>query len=277
MSKLRTSIKNLFPTALWRPLSEVRYAVQRAAQYPAAYLHPWRRDSIARLAALKDTHRGERCFIIGNGPSLKNTDISRLRHEFTFGMNRIYLAFDDWGFQTSCLVCVNSLVIEQVFQDFQRLQMPKFFSWRSRRLLYPTGSPDEFTHFLFTTYTGPQFTRDAARRMWEGATVTNVCLQLAFHMGFSQAILIGVDHSFAATGKPNATIVSQGDDQSHFDPKYFGKGFRWQLPDLDTSEQGYWLARQAYEAAGRQVVDATVGGLLQVFPKVAFDSLFKPE
>jgi hypothetical protein len=274
MTNWRTQIKNIFPPALWKPISDTRYALQRAAQVPSAYLHPWRRDSIKRLAALKDIHKGERCFIIGNGPSLKNTDVSRLQGEFTFGMNRIYLAFEDWGFPTNFLVCVNSLVIEQVYQDFQGLKMPKFFSWRSRQLLYPHGTPDEWTHFLFTTYTGPRFSPDATGRMWEGATVTNVCLQLAFHMGFTQAILIGVDHSFAAKGKPNTMVVSQGDDQSHFDPKYFGKGFRWQLPDLDTSEQGYWLVRQAYEAAGRQVVDATIGGQLQVFPKIAYESLF---
>jgi hypothetical protein len=274
MTNWRTTIKNFFPPSLWQPISETRYALQRAVQYPAAYLHPWRRASIARLQALKDTHKGKRCFIIGNGPSLKNTDVSLLKDEYTFGMNRIYLAFPDWGFQTSYLVCVNSLVIEQVYQDFQALKMPKFFSWRSRHLLYPEGAPDDWTHFLFTTYTGPRFSPDAVGRLWEGATVTNVCLQLAFHMGFSQAILIGVDHSFAAKGKPNTTVVSQGDDQSHFDPKYFGKGFRWQLPDLDTSEQGYWLARQAYETEGRQVVDATIGGQLEVFPKVDYGSLF---
>jgi hypothetical protein len=223
---------------------------------------------------MKDKHLGERCFIIGNGPSLRRTDVSKLKDEVTFGMNRIYLAFEEWGFQTNFLVCINSLVIEQVYQDFQGLGIPKFFSWRSRKSLYPTGGPDIHTHFLFTTYTGPKFARDATTRMWEGATVTYACLQLAFHMGFEQAILIGVDHSFAAKGRPNTTVESQGDDQSHFDPNYFGKGFRWQLPDLDTSEQGYWLARQAYESSGRQVLDATIDGKLQVFPKVNYDSLF---
>jgi hypothetical protein len=274
MTSTRQKIKKLFPPAIWKPISDTRYAAQRWVQYPAAYLHPWRRESMARLAALKDIHRGERCVIIGNGPSLKNTDVSKLKNEFTFGMNRIYLAFDEWGFKTDFLVCVNSLVIEQVYQDFQKLEIPKFFSWRSRDLLYPSGIPDDNTHFLFTTYTGMKFAPDVIGRMWEGATVTFACLQLAFHMGFEKAILIGVDHTFAAKGTPNKTVVSQGDDLSHFDPKYFGKGFRWQLPDLDTSEQGYWLARQAFEAAGRQVVDATVDGQLQIFPKVDYDSLF---
>jgi hypothetical protein len=274
MTNTRQKIKNIFPPAIWKPLSEARYALGRAAQYPAASWHPWRRASIRRLAALKDKYRGQRCFIIGNGPSLRQTDVSKLKNEYTFGMNRVYLAFEEWGFATSFLVCVNSMVIEQVHEDFQRLQMPKFFSWRSRKLLYPSGQPDAHTHFLFTTYTGPKFAPDVTGRMWEGATVTFACLQLAFHMGFEQAILIGVDHTFVAKGKPNTTVVSGGDDQSHFDPRYFGKGFRWQLPDLDTSERGYWLARQAYESAGREVLDATVGGQLQVFPKVEYDSLF---
>jgi hypothetical protein len=54
----------------------------------------------------------------------------------------------------------------------------------------------------------------------------------------------------------------------------FGKGFRWQLPDLETSEIAYGMARSAFEADGRKVVDATVGGKLTVFPKVDYNSLF---
>jgi len=274
MTSTRQIIKGLFPSSVWKPISDARYALGRAAQWPAATFHPWRRESIRRLAALKDRYRGERCFVIGNGPSLRETDVSNLKNEYTLGMNRIYLAFDDWGFQTSFLVSVNDLVVEQCVDDFLTLKMPRFFSWRSRKF-FPQLPIDQLPTFLHTSYTGPGFTTDARRRIWEGATVTNVCLQLAFHMGFEEVILIGVDHSFAAKGKPNATVVSEGDDQSHFDPRYFGKGFRWQLPDLDTSEQGYWMARQAFEAAGRSVVDATIGGHLQVFPKVDYNSLFQ--
>ena len=69
-------------------------------------------------------------------------------------------------------------------------------------------------------------------------------------------------------------MVSQGDDPNHFNPQYFGKGFRWQLPDLETSEIAYRMAKQAFEADGREVLDATVGGKLQVFRKVDFDEYF---
>jgi hypothetical protein len=87
-----------------------------------------------------------------------------------------------------------------------------------------------------------------------GDTVT-YALQLAFHMGFKQVILIGVDHHFTTQGKPNTTIESKGEDPDHFAGNYFGKGFRWQLPDLETSERSYRMAGQAFAEAGREVLD----------------------
>ncbi|NPA31536.1 MAG: DUF115 domain-containing protein [Chloroflexi bacterium] len=251
-------VRAAYLKALWLP------------QWPAATFHPWRRASIRRLAALKDRYRGQRAFILGNGPSLRRTPVHLLRDEFTFGLNRVYLAFPEWGFRTRFLVAVNDLVIEQCAADLRALDMPKFVTWRARRWL----PLDPHTTFLFTTYMDPTFATDARGRLWEGATVTYVALQLAFHMGFDPVILVGVDHSFKTQGPANQTVVSQGDDPNHFLPHYFGRGFRWQLPDLETSEYAYRLAREAYERAGRQVLDATIGGQLQVFPKVAFENLF---
>lgn len=244
--------------------------LRRLPELPDAYLHPWRRESRRKLAALKDTHKGERCFVIGNGPSLKNTDLSKLSNDFTIGMNRIFLAADELGFSPDILVCVNDLVVEQSVEEFNNLKMPKFFSWRARKWL----NMDSYTHFLYTTYTSPCFATNVSGRVWEGATVTNVCLQLAYHLGFSEVILIGVDHSFATKGTPNTTIESQGDDPNHFSAAYFGKGFRWQLPDLETSELAYRMARKAYEADSRRILDATIGGKLDIFEKVEYESLF---
>jgi len=189
-------------------------------------------------------------------------------------MNRIYLMFHELGFSTTYLTVVNDLVIEQTANDLATLSLPKFLAWRSRRH-FPTNLPiTKLPTFLYTSYTGPRFSTDVRARVWEGATVTNVTLQLAFHMGFQQVILIGVDHNYTATGKPNPPVISQGDDPNHFSPSYFGKGFRWQLPDLETSEVGYAMARDAYRKAGREILDATIDGKLTIFPKVEYDSLF---
>lgn len=270
MSGWRETVKQILPPGAVDLLREGRDGLMRLGDLPQAYGHPWRRDTIRRLPALKDSQRGKRCFILGNGPSLAKTDLTRLKNELTIGLNRIYLAFPQMGFETSYYLSINDLVIEQCAEEIKTLQMPRFVSWRAHRWL----QPDENLYFLYTTYTGPKFAHDLTSRVWEGATVTYVALQVAFYLGFETVILIGVDHNFATQGKPNTTVVSQGDDPNHFHPGYFGKGFRWQLPDLETSERAYRMARMAYEAAGRRVLDATIGGKLTVFPKVDYDSLF---
>lgn len=268
---MKQTLKRLTPAPVLRTARNTYDAIRRLPQVPDAYLHPWRRESRRRMYEMYNIHRGERCFIIGNGPSLKNTDLSKLKDEYTFGMNRIYLLFPELGFTTTYFASINDLVIEQCAEEIAALPMPKFIAWHSNR--HFQRFPEDMI-FLYTTYTGPKFAYDLTRRVWEGATVTNVCLQLAFYMGFEQVTLIGVDHSFTSKGEANKTVVSNGADPNHFDPRYFGKGFRWQYPDLETSETAYSMVAGAYEKAGRQVLDATVGGKLTVFPKVDYNSLF---
>ena len=59
------------------------------------------------------------------------------------------------------------------------------------------------------------------------------------------------------------------EDQNHFDPNYFRKGQLWGIPNLEQSEFEYQLARDAFERDGREVLDATVGGKLDIFRKVS--------
>ena len=265
-------LKRRVPTAIWRlATGPYWWWYNRARHELAGRVDPRLRESRARLEAYRQMHRGRRAFILGNGPSLARTDLSRLRDEVTFGMNRIYLHFPTMGYATTYYLAVNTLVIEQCAAEIGSLPMPRFLSWRGRRWF--RRQPGIL--FLDTDYTGREtFSADVTGRIFEGSTVTYVALQLAFFMGFEEVILIGVDHDFTTSGPPNATVVSQRDDPDHFSPGYFGKGFRWQLPDLEASERAYRLAHLAYEASGRRVLDATIGGRLTVFPKVEFSRLF---
>ena len=269
----KQTLKQLTPSPVWKAASQTYWTWRNRGRHVLAkWLDPRWRQSQAHLASYADRYQGKRCFIIGNGPSLRQTDMRLLEGEFTFGLNRIYLMFAELGFSTTFLVSVNDLVLEQVAADLQSLELPKFITWRARRWFHP----DNRIIYVDTDFTGIEdFCPDATGRVFEGFTVTYVALQLAFFMGFQQAILVGVDHNFATQGPANSTVVSQGDDPNHFSGAYFGKGFRWQLPDLEGSERAYILARQAYTQAGRQVLDATVGGKLAIYPKVEYRSLFE--
>jgi hypothetical protein len=270
MDDLIYKIKPIVPGPLWKAITTPywrwynRARHQVAARYDSRLAH-----SQDQVRQLRDLHKGERCFIIGNGPSLNETDLSLLKNEITFGMNRIYLLFPEIGYETSYFVSINTLVLEQCAGDIRSLGMPRFITWRGRHWF-----GDE-VYFLDTDYTPPaNFTGDITGRIFEGSTVTYVAMQIAYYLGFQEVILIGVDHNFSIRGDPNETIVSDGRDLNHFSPDYFGKGFRWQLPDLEASELAYRLAKEAYESNGRRIVDATIGGKLDIFPKTDYQSLF---
>lgn len=266
--------KRILPAPIWRFGSSTYWAWHNRGRHVLARtFSPRWRQSLSELEKYRHAYNGQRCFIIGNGPSLRQTDMSLLKNEYTFGLNRIYLLFPELGFHTSFLVSVNDLVLGQSAEEMKALSLPKFITWRARQWF----ADDPQAIFLDTDYTGEEnFSADAARRIYEGFTVTYVALQLAFFMGFQQVILIGVDHNFTTQGKANQAIVSQGDDPNHFAPNYFGKGYTWQLPDLEGSERAYRLAHEAYTRAGRSVVDATVGGKLTIFPKVDYTQLEFP-
>lgn len=214
------------------------------------------------IRKFENIHAGGRCVIIGNGPSLRDTDLNLLRGEMTFGLNRIYLMFEELGFETKYHVVVNDLVVEQCAADFRAIRAPLFTTQSNRQFL--DGA--ENTAYL-TELAGPRFVKDSSHGVWVGGTVTYVAMQLAYYMGFTEVVLVGVDHRFAVNGPANKVVQSTGPDTSHFDPNYFGAGFKWQLPDLETSEISYALARVEFEKRGRRILDATVDGALTVFPK----------
>ena len=240
-----------------RQVTIARAAVRRG-------LTPAGRTSSRALDALRDAHRGERCVIIGNGPSLNKTDLSLLAGEHTFGLNRLYMMFDKLGFGTEFHVVVNRHVVEQCADELAAVPGRLISTWPNRTLLEQRSDA-----IFLQQIVGPIFSRDPRRGIWEGATVTYVAMQLAYFMGFRDVLLIGVDHRFATQGPAHTLVTTETQDANHFDPSYF-RNQAWHLPDLEASELAYRLARFFFARAGREILDATVDGKLQVFPKLDY-------
>ncbi len=218
---------------------------------------------------LQGQFAGKRCFIIGNGPSLKKTDLTRLKDDYTFGLNRIYLNYPNMRFEPTFYCCVNSNVLSQFAHEIDQLNSIKFVKKQSQRLL-----KNHWNTFFMQSQGNIRFHENLEHLTWhEGWTVTYCAMQVAYHLGFEEVILVGVDHYFKDSGEPNKAVTAQGDDSNHFHPNYFGKGVVWQYPDLERSEESYTVAKQVFEQDGRRILDATIGGHLQIFPKVDFDAV----
>ena len=232
------------------------------------------RENQDRLQQYQGKHTGERCFIVANGPSLNKTDLDLLSNETTFGLNRIYLNFENSSFRPTYYVTVNELILEQFTAEISELSMPKFLNWNRRSCF--EGHDPSISFLKSKMVINDFFQPDITNPLVVGGTVTFVTLQIAFYMGFQKVILVGLDHQYVDKGIPSGTEIRTVDrDESHFHPKYFPKGVKWQLPDLLRSEMDFEIARQAYENDGREIIDATIGGKCPVFKKADYLSLFE--
>ena len=120
------------------------------------------------------------------------------------------------------------------------------------------------------------FATDVTERISWRSTVTFFNMQLAYHLGFDEVYLIGVDHSFKQpkSGVEGTIIKNKGADRNHFHKDYFGDGARWQKADVQAMERVYELAKEAFKQDKRAIFNATDGGHLELFPRVHYERVF---
>lgn len=198
-------------------------------------------------------------------------DLSFLRKESVIGLNKIFLGFGKFGFYPRYYVAVNLTVIRQSNREISRLNCVRFIDSRARDEKILTATP--LTEFILENCDRP-FSTDLQDGYHQGHTVTHAALQVAYHLGFSTVVLLGLDHRYEFSGKPGEPSVLHGPDPNHFSPDYFGHGQKWDNPDLEGSERFYQVARGAFEKSGRQIIDATPGGACQVFAKEDYRKVF---
>lgn len=246
--------------------------------------YPHTRFDGESLSKFKDIHHGERVVIIGNGPSLNDLDLTKLRDECTIGVNAIFLARDRMDFDLSYYVVEDTSVMRENLDRIKTYRAGhKFFPSIYRDLV---GESSDVTFFMMNRgfyektsphYCVPRFSTNPSVNVFAGQSVTIMNLQLAYYMGFRQVVLIGMDFSYTipdSAEREGDIITSTEADPNHFHPDYFGKGKTWKDPKLDRVLANYQLAKQVYEADDREILNATPGGNLEVFPRIRYDSLF---
>lgn len=238
-----------------------------------------------KISVFKDKYKGERCFIIGNGPSLNQVDLSLLDNECTFGVNGIFYKTKELGFSPTFYMVEDSFVMQDNLKEINSYygKEQRFFPVDYKHLIknhqktcffkmnkgfYIDESPN---------FQRPRFSTDFAEKGFCGQSVTILNLQLAYYMGFSEVYLIGMDFSYQipkSAKVEGVNIESTEDDENHFHPEYFGKGKRWHDPQLDQVLKNYEMAMMIYKGDGRKIYNATVGGNLNLFERVKFEDLF---
>ena len=70
-----------------------------------------------KLSELKGCHKGQRCFIIGNGPSLKAEDLDKLQNEICFASNMIYKIYDQTSWRPTYYCNSDTRILKKMIFD----------------------------------------------------------------------------------------------------------------------------------------------------------------
>lgn len=222
----------------------------------------------------------DRVFVIGNGPSLKKTDLALLQDEITIGFNGIFL---HETFKPFIHIVEDHLVAEDRSKEISKYDCPVKIYPSYLGYCIPAQKNTIFiNHLSRISYpVDTDFSASAENITYTGGTVTYTGLQVAASLGFKEIILIGVDASYEVNNVERSTdystgvLTSKSDDTNHFDPRYFGKGYRWHDPNVHTMLQAYRKARAWAEENEVSIKNATIGGKLEVFQRKDYYSLFK--
>jgi glycosyltransferase involved in cell wall biosynthesis len=271
---------------IYLPTSRISPANKVAGMRRVSQIHNQRLETHyrPRLRSLRDRYAGaQRCFIIGNGPSLNRTDLTQLAGEVTFSTNAFFLKMPELGWAPTFHVVEDHLVAEDRATELNALKGPtKIYPSYLGYCLDEAEDTIFLNHRARKSYPdGFDFSTDASQVTYTGCTVTFTCMQLAHYLGFEEIYLIGVDASYdipkdvkESSDYGTGVLDMESDDPNHFHPDYFGKGFRWHDPQVEQMIAAYEEARRATDASGRPIFNATVGGQLEVFQRRSFQSLF---
>lgn len=264
-----------------------RWLLERRERARQRFRLTWYTLTEARkLHPLRGLYSGERCFIIGNGPSLKMHDLTRLVQEKKFVTNMFFL-HPQWEMLHLDFFCsVDDMhwpregFPELWKKAFVKLPYCKFFLNRTaipiaRKTKELQGREIYFVNCDFSkhVYEG-DFSVDIPRYTALGWTViVDLCLPLAFYMGFTEVFLLGCDHDYHIEEAPDLSAAYFYDKRLDRRPI---DQYLWECTDERNKLvfPSYRVVKDFFEAAGRRVYNAGYGGKLEVFERVNYDGLF---
>lgn len=233
-----------------------------------------------KLAKLKNSHKGERCVIVGNGPSLRAKDLETLHKNnvVTFAANRIFHIFSETAWRPTYYMSEDFVILENIQKEISSIPCRERFI--PINIKWDEGIDIADASYFFMDYHSALtdnygLSMDVSKSIRCRGTVTVSCIQMALYMGFSEIYLIGVDHNYSRYIDSNGNVVEDPTVKDYFSTSYDTDFKNIIGRNLGDTTLAYISVEELSKEQGTfKVYNATRGGKLEVFQRVDFDSIF---
>jgi hypothetical protein len=242
-------------------------------------------ELLKRNEVFRNRHQGRRCFVIGNGPSLKEQDLAPLAGEITFVVNYFHLhpiISDTWQPSYYCLsdpaYFDGREPIESIRDIAAKVPAAPFFVPHFARDFLETSKalPADRTYYvglcsgLEDEWTAvPDFTRVTPGVQ----TVVQLAIMAAMFMGCTPIYLLGLDHNWLSHGGVPINFYSKEEVKNQ--PQ--GNVGNWDYKSLMLAMTTIWRVYEMHQRIaarhGIKIMNATHGGFLDVFERASYEQL----
>lgn len=232
---------------------------------------------VSNMSVYKDIYKGQRCFIIGTGPSLRPEDLEVLmeHNEICFGSNRIYEIFDQTIWRPTYYSNQDFHLIEKSSDKIKALKCKQKFLPIDVKKFFE--GENDITYFILKHKeyypNDADFSFDLTDFLGQGFTVTYGLIQIARYMGFKDIYLLGIDHNYAISLNEKGVPIYNNDVKDYFEGAK-ASNIGMNLPRVAESTVAYMTAERVSKNSDFRVYNATRGGKLEAFERVDFNSLF---
>jgi len=189
------------------------------------------RNELNRNRKFYNIHSGERCFILGNGPSLKNIDFTKLEKEYVFTVNQANRNPDFYKLITNYHVWIDSSFFdaENISEDFLDIMKGINVANKYPVCFFPYEQIDFIKKYKIDEILDINFIYCKAKfhENYTGkwrldsimptglATVVQMAILIAVYMGFSEIILLGCDSTGIVVSVNSALKQNSNKDYSY--------------------------------------------------------------
>jgi glycosyltransferase involved in cell wall biosynthesis len=239
-----------------------------------------------QIKKLKNSHTGERCFIIATGPSLTVSDVELLQNEITFGVNGIVRIYSETSWRPTYYTCIDEYEFPKIqnrrksgneaasfFNDLCTKRA--FLTDRLLKIKHENVDTDKIQYIplsILDHYINPEseikrYSSNLFHGIYNARTVVNACINIAQYMGFKDIYLIGVDCDFSNVKTYfDGTInryqkINNKDETLTFDSAM--RGYMFEKGMIEN----YEYIKKETEKRGVKVYNCTRGGKLEVFER----------